>query len=97
MEHGVGKVDAGVALGNEAGAAIARVQEGSARVLTVVNDIAAALKEQDAASTGMARNVEQIAQMSEDTGNLAQSAASSTQRLEELTTLLKALVHKFRV
>jgi methyl-accepting chemotaxis protein len=97
MEQGVDKVDAGMALGNEAGAAIARVQEGSARVLTVVNDIAAALKEQGAASTDIARNVEKIAQMSEDNGNLAQSAASSTQRLEELTTLLKALVHKFRV
>ena len=97
MEHGVGKVDAGVALGNEAGAAISRVQEGSERVLTVVNDIAAALKEQGAASTDIARNVEKIAQMSEDNGNLAQSAASSTQRLEELTMLLKTLVHKFRV
>jgi methyl-accepting chemotaxis protein len=97
MEQGVAKVDAGVALGNEAGLAISRVQEGSERVLTVVNDIAAALSEQGAASTDIARNVEKIAQMSEDNGHLAEGAAAATQRLEQLTVLLKTLVHRFRL
>jgi len=97
MEQGVAKVDAGVALGNQASLAISQVQEGSERVLTVVNDIAAALSEQGAASTDIARNVEKIAQMSEDNGHLAQSAAAATQRLEQLTVLLKTLVHRFRL
>lgn len=97
MERGVTQVDTGVALGNEAGQAISRVHTGSEHVLTVVNDIAAALNEQSTASTEIARSVEKIAQMSEDNGNLAEQAAASTRRLEELSGSLQASVRRFRL
>jgi methyl-accepting chemotaxis protein len=97
MERGVIQVDAGVALGSEAGQAISRVQTGSEHVLTVVNDIASALNEQSTASTEIARSVEKIAQMSEDNGNLAEQAAASTRRLEELSGSLQASVRRFRL
>jgi methyl-accepting chemotaxis protein len=97
MEREVTQVDAGVALGNEAGQAISRVQTGTEHVLTVVNDIAVALNEQSTASTEIARSVEKIAQMSEDNGNLAEQAAASTRRLEELSGSLQACVRRFRL
>jgi methyl-accepting chemotaxis protein len=62
-----------------------------------VRDIAAAVSEQSVASTEIARNVEKIAQMSEESHAAMQSNSLDIARLETLATELQSTVNKFKV
>lgn len=58
--------------------AIMKIDEQSNSVLTVVGDIANALREQSVASNDIARRVEQMAQMTEEnSASVRQSAAAA--------------------
>lgn len=62
-----------------------------------VTDIAAAVSEQSAASTEIARNVEKIAQMSEDNYASVQSNTKDVVQLDKLANELLEAVSKFKV
>lgn len=74
----------------EAGDAVAQSSHG-------VSDIAASVSEQSLASTEIARNVEKIAQMSEESHAAVQSNNKDIVRLEGLAKGLQTAVSRFRV
>lgn len=65
MQDGVVRVQEGVVLAGAAGTSVGQIHAGATQVVGAVADISAALREQGAASTEIARNVERIAQMAE--------------------------------
>ena len=74
----------------EAGDAVTKSSHG-------VNDIAASVNEQSIASTEIARNVEKIAQMSEENNSAMQTNSQDIAQLESLATELQEAVSKFKV
>jgi len=97
MEVGVERVNQGVSLAGQAGDAIRQIQSGAQRVGVAVTDISSALKEQSIASNEIARNVEQVAQMSDENHMATLDNAKSAQHLEELAISLQGAVEKFKV
>jgi methyl-accepting chemotaxis protein len=83
----VGRVSAML---NEAGKAVSKSTHG-------VVDIAASVSEQSIASTEIARNVEKIAQMSEESHAAVQSNNQDIAHLESLAKELQTAVSKFKV
>lgn len=75
---------------NEAGESVSKSSHG-------VNDIAASVGEQSLASNEIARNVERIAQMSEENHAAVESNTHGIEQLEQLANELQAAVSKFRV
>lgn len=74
----------------EAGDAVAQSSHG-------VRDIASSVGEQSIASTEIARNVEKIAQMSEENYAAVESNSQEIVRLEQLARELQSAVSRFRV
>ncbi|MBW8077943.1 MAG: HAMP domain-containing protein [Gallionella sp.] len=74
----------------EAGEAVLQSSHG-------VSDIAASVGEQSLASTEIARNVEKIAQMSEESHAATESNTQEIARLEQLAKTLQTAVSRFRV
>jgi methyl-accepting chemotaxis protein len=74
----------------EAGEAVTKSTHG-------VSDIAASVSEQSIASTEIARNVEKIAQMSEESHAAVQSNSQDIVRLESLAKDLQSAVSKFKI
>ena len=97
MEDGVGRVQEGVALTNKAGASMAQIDAGAARVVVSVEDISAALREQSAASNDIARNVEAIAQMSEQNSAAVRGAARTAEQLDGMARRMSEQVACFTV
>jgi len=97
MVAGVDQVRSGMALAQQAGASIVEIESGAQRVAGVVNDITNSLREQNAASNEIARNVELIATMVESNNAAAGDAAAAAQRLEELADGLARSVGSFRL
>lgn len=62
-----------------------------------VNDIASSVSEQSLASTEIARNVEKIAQMSEENNAAVRSNNQDIVRLEGLAKVLQGAVNRFKV
>jgi len=96
MQRGVERVTAGVAEAERAGTSIGQVQEHSRRVMEAVSEITVALREQAAASTEIARNVETIAQMAEENNAAAGSNAHTADGLSQLAETLNGEVGRFR-
>ena len=97
MESGVAQVSSGVALANQAGQSITQIKTEAARVAQVVGDISDSLKEQGVASSDIAKNVEKIAQMSEENSAAVQQTASAAQHLEQLASSLQSTIGRFKV
>lgn len=97
MEQAVLRVAEGVRLASQAGESMSEIRGGTDRVVTAVNEISSALKEQSTASTGIALNVEKIAQMSEENSAATEQAHATAQLLQELATGTLTAVRVFRV
>lgn len=88
MQDGVRRVEDGVKLSGEAGAAMEQIREESARALKSVTEISSALREQAVASTDIARSVEAIARTAESNyARVARTGATAS----ELVALSKEL------
>ncbi len=96
MQAGVEQAGKGVALANEAGQSIVSIRDGALRVVDVVNDISSSIREQSAASSDIARNIEQIAQMSEESSRAVQHTTDAARHLQELSAALHASVSRFK-
>ncbi|MCK6396253.1 methyl-accepting chemotaxis protein [Zoogloea sp.] len=97
MQDGVTRVQEGVVLAGQAGSSMDQIREGATHVVRAVTDISAALREQGAASTDIARNVERIAQMAEQNSNAVRETAGTARRLENLAQQLRSEVSHFRI
>ena len=97
MQEGVKRVQDGVVLAEEAGRSMEEIRSGATQVVGAVTDISSALREQGAASTDIARNVERIAQMAEQNSAAVRETAATANRLENLAQQLRAEVAHFRI
>ena len=97
MREGVTRVEQGVQLTTEAGDSMTQIRGGTDQVLHAVGDISLALREQSAASTDIARNVERIAHRAEANSQAVRDTAMTASRLESLARSLQGEVGRFRV
>ena len=96
MKQGVARVASGVEQAQLAGNAILQVQSQSRQVRDAVVEISGALREQAAASTEIAKNVERIAQVAEQNNAAAHGNASTADNLRHMAATLSEEVARFR-
>jgi methyl-accepting chemotaxis protein len=97
MEDGVNRVASGVACASQAGASVERISKVAREAASAVTDITNALGEQSAAGRDIARNVEQVAQMSEQLHATANFTAEQAQSLALVAQSLEGSVNRFQV
>ena len=97
MGEAVAKVGDGAALAQQAGDTINQIKHGADQVVDVVNNISAALKQQNTASQDISSHVEKVAQMSEKNSAAAGASADAAQQLEELACTLRTSVARFKI
>ncbi|MFZ3154209.1 MAG: methyl-accepting chemotaxis protein [Pseudomonas sp.] len=97
MEVGVNLVKNGVEQANQAGEAIVQIRQGSARVISVVDQISIALREQTEASQDVARNVERIALMSQQNSQAVEETSLTAHSLNHLAKNLEQQVGQFHL
>lgn len=96
MQSGVAQVSTGVELANQAGQSINRIRDGALRVTSVVNGISDAIREQGVASNDIARKLESIAQMSEESAVAVRQTADAARQLQTLSASLHQAVARFK-
>ena len=97
MSKGSARVNEGVLMVGRAGISMEKIQEGAQKVLASVGDISASLREQSSTSNLIAKNVEGIAQMTEETSSIIKEVAASADQLEQLAEALKRSVGQFKL
>jgi methyl-accepting chemotaxis protein len=90
------QVAQGKSLAEEVAATLARINQGARVTMERINDISSAAAEQGTASNDIARNVEKIAQMTEETSAAISQASTTAQQLEALASKLHAEVAQFK-
>jgi len=96
MQAGVEQVSTGVDLANQAGDSINRIKDGAIRVTSVVNGISDAIREQGVAGNEIARKLETIAQMSEESAVAVRQTADAARQLQSLSASLHQAVARFK-
>ena len=97
MQSGVVQASKGVDLATQAGKSINDIRSGSMRVTDVVNSISDAIREQGTTSSEIAKNIENVAQMSEESANAVQNTAQAAHKLQQLSTALHNSVSRFKL
>ncbi len=90
------QVAQGKSLAEQVASTLARINEGARITMERINDISSAASEQGTASNDIARNVEKIAQMTEENSAAITQASSTARELESLATRLHADVAQFK-
>lgn len=90
-------VENGVINAGQAGNAIERLRSGAEATASTVADITSAMREQETASTSIAHNIEQIAQMSEQNSAAAKASAVSIGHMTEVGFDLAQTLSVFRL
>lgn len=96
MQAGVTQVSHGVELANQAGDSINRIRNGAERVTHVVNGISDSICEQSTASNEIAKQLETIAQMSEESAVAVTHTADAARHLQSLSASLHQAVAQFK-
>lgn len=97
MAGGSDRTRAGVVMIRRAGETMGKIQDGVGQMMSAAEEISASLREQNTANHDIARNVEGIAQMTEETSAVVRSVAKSAEHLEKLSVSMSESVHKFRI
>jgi methyl-accepting chemotaxis protein len=97
MKIGVQKLDSGVALAQQAGAAIGSIDMNTQQLATTVEGISAAIEEQRSAADEIARQVERIAQMAARNSVDTEQTGATAKRLAGMSAELKAALGRFRL
>ncbi len=97
MSANVDRVNGGVTLANQAGAAIQQINEGAVRVVQVVGEISSALAEQSAASNNIAGQVEKVALSTEENAASANQTAAEAENLKHLASSLQQATARFKI
>ena len=97
MEHQVAAVDVNVERAARAGSAIEQINAASGEVIGAISEISLALGEQSSASNDIAKNVEQIAGMTEENSNAVRETATAANDLSDRAIALQETVRKFRL
>ena len=97
MEAGVKQAGQGVELAGQAGASITEIRDGAQRVMAVVNNISEAIREQGTASGDIAKSIEYIARMSEESAKAVKETAEAARHLQQLSSTLSVSVSRFKL
>ena len=97
METGVVQAGKGVDLASQAGTSITEIRNGSVRVMEVVNSISDSIREQGTVSSEIAKNIERIAQMSEESASAIQHTTDAARHLQQLSSGLHNSVSRFKL
>jgi len=97
MQDAQQRIDSGVACAKAVSVSLDKIREGSTATVESITDISAAIQEQRSAAITIAQNVERIAQMSEQNHAAAASANDVAKHLGELSSDLKAQIHRYVV
>ena len=97
MHSGVSAVANGRARADEAGGTIEKLNESSGKVIASVSDISMAIAEQSSASTEIARRVESIAQLAEESNVAMNRTAESARTVKTLVGDMQNAVSGFKV
>ena len=96
MDAAVEQMGAGVALAREGGTAIAVIEGRTDEVVSTVNDISLALKEQSLASNDIALRIEHIAQSASDNATAVDAAAQASHDMHAVAASLQTSVRGFQ-
>ncbi len=91
----VERMEAGLRQAGQARDTVSRINDNVNSIKQSVSAISVALAEQQAAGSGIASNVEQVAQMSEETSTAANQTASSASAMEQMAHELQAAISYF--
>jgi methyl-accepting chemotaxis protein len=97
MNVGVGRVGEGVTLATQAGRSLAEIGGNAQQVVERVAQISHALREQSAASSEIARNVERVARMAGENSAAVAGNAATARQLDSLAQGLEAEANRFRL
>jgi methyl-accepting chemotaxis protein len=97
MQQGNQRVTEGVALAGRAGESMRLISEGSRVVVQAVTGISCSLREQRSTSSDIAKRVENIAHMTEETSAAVSQVAATADQLKSMADELKRAVSGFRV
>ena len=97
IAHAVERVGEGGRLANEANTSISLITDESQAAEAVIVRIAAALQEQSAAAAEIARNVEAITRMADETGSSSNQVTTEVSQLERASRALAEAVARFRL
>jgi len=97
METTSQQMQDGMELARKAGDTIGEITTGAQTVVSMIDDVSTALKEQADASQDIARRVEQIVQMIEENSSAVASVADASVELNTLATTLRHSVDRFKV
>lgn len=97
MRRTVEQVDQGVSLAGNATGTMRNISAEAQRVVSVIHEMTAALKEQGVASNDIAANVEKVAQMSEENSAASVETAGTARRLDELAGAMRGAVDRFKL
>jgi methyl-accepting chemotaxis protein len=97
MERGREKVAEGVAHAQEADGSLARIVDGAAGVEREIRDIAAAASQQATTADQIARNLEAIGSVTQETNEGAAQAAQAAAALSGQAESLRTLVGRFKI
>ncbi|MDT4328591.1 methyl-accepting chemotaxis protein [Methylomonas sp. MED-D] len=97
MSAGVAQVDAGADLARQAGLSIDEIENSSANVALHIQQITAAIHEQNIACSEIARNVERIAQMTVDNSTAVHKTSDAARELEGISGALEKTIAYFHL
>jgi methyl-accepting chemotaxis protein len=97
VEAGTEQVARGVTLVTQAGDEMGKIRAGATQLLGSVNEIAVALNEQSAASNLIARDIERVAQMAEESNNAANAVAHAVSDLRDEAAEVTRIAGRFRL
>ncbi|MDR1912118.1 MAG: methyl-accepting chemotaxis protein [Helicobacteraceae bacterium] len=96
MDKVVRQVEQGQKLTQEAGEKMHTIKEQASRVSKAIDEISNALKEQSLAGQDIAKNVENIAQMTDKNNEAAAGASDGAKRLGKLSSDVSATLSQFK-
>jgi methyl-accepting chemotaxis protein len=96
MNSGLGKVEGGVTLANEAGNRIAEIRQNTSLVEDSIVAISQAIDEQSAANQEVVNSVEKVAEQAELNHRQAESTSSTADNLTKMAGHLRDSVSRFR-
>lgn len=97
MSNSQGQVQAGVILAERARESIGKIRAETLHTVEMVREISSATKEQSVASNEIARNVETIAQMTDENNSVIVELSNAATHLEQMSSNLQSLANRFRV
>jgi len=97
MDSVIVRVETGHQLSDQAAERVSAIQESARQVSSAINDISAALNEQNSVAHEIARQVETVAQMSEENSVAAKNTSRIAQALDQFSSALRQTADHFKV